>query len=147
MLCECDLELTFDFAQDDSACRGFCSMYHLQPPYDIHPQHRSSRRLSASEPGKGICPFPIFTQKAGDFHLIQVLISRQGQKLNKLVTCNHLVEYLSCRLKFTPGKLLLSKSRSNFLKLILYQLPEQLDSHFPPVIQYTLGMMNPFPDL
>ena len=79
--------------------------------------------------------------------LIQVLICRQCQKLNKLVVCNDHVEDLSGSLEFTPGELLFADSRSDFLKFIPGQLLVQFDSHLSSVIQDACGIMNPLPDL
>src|SRR5579864_2944445 len=95
-------------AQDDSLWRPA----HFKKP----------TRVSTPPPRQGQSPDPV--EKHLHIGLVKVFISGQRQELNELVIGNDRVEYLICRLKFVPGKLLLSIGHPNFLQFILCQFPE-----------------------
>src|SRR6266567_8530379 len=79
--------------------------------------------------------------------LIQVLIGRQRQEIDELLTRDYLVEDLCRLLKTACYKVSFTNGRLDLLQFLSHQLTEQHNSNLALIFQNAPGMANPLPDL
>jgi hypothetical protein len=78
----------------------------------------------ASQPHTTPTPTGTYLRKGGDFALIYVLVSRQGQEFGELIVGDDFVEQFTGQGKFAGRKLLLAKGGLDLRQFFIRQLPE-----------------------
>src|ERR1700730_10929969 len=79
--------------------------------------------------------------------LVDVLVGGQGQELNERIFGHNFIKYPGGRLKRPLCILLFTKGSFELCQFIMHKCAEQLNRHFASIVQYTLRMVNPLPDL